>query len=128
MFEIIVSIILGLVGGFLSGFTGMSSVGIILAGLSLTKIIKDYKTIIGTVLYIIAFPITIASVWQFYKTKKINYFIGNILLVSFLVGSYLGTKILLNSDLKISEKTIKYITSAIAFIIGSYFFYSASIL
>lgn len=128
MFEIIVSVILGLVGGFLSGFTGMSSVGIILAGLSLTKIIKDYKTIVGTVLYIIVFPISIASVWEFYKTKKINYFIGNILLVSFLLGSYLGSKTILNSDLKISEKNIKYITSAIAFTIGSYFFYSASIL
>ena len=128
MFEIIVSIILGLFSGFLSGFTGISSAGIILAGLSLTKVIKYYKTLIGTMLYVVVFPITAGSVWQFYKTKKINYFIGNILLVSFLLGSYLGTKTILNADLKISEKTIKYITSVIAFTLGTYFFYSASIL
>ena len=128
MFEIVVPIILGLVAGFLSGFTGISSTGIILAGLSLTKIIKDYKTLIGTILYLSLFPITVGSVWEFYKTKKINYFIGNILLVSFFLGSYLGSKTILNSDLKISEKTIKYITSVIAFTLGTYFFYSASIL
>jgi len=128
MLDILIAIILGLTGGLLTGFTGISNVGIILAGLSITKIITDYKVIMGTVLYILMFPYTSGSVWHFYKNGKINFLIGNIIIVSMFLGSMVGTKIVLRSDLKISEKTIKYTTSAITFILSMYFFYSAYIL
>lgn len=128
MLDILITIALGVTSGIFTGFTGIGSTGIILAGLSLTKVIKDYKTIMGTMLYILMFPVTLGSTWEFYKVNKINFLIGNVLLVSSVIGTFLGSRIALNEDLKISEKTIKYVTSAVAFSIGSYFFYSASIL
>ena len=128
MYDLFIAALLGLTSGFFTGFTGISSAGIILAGLSLSQIIKDYKIIMGTILYLLLFPVTSGSVWEFYKAKKINFLIGNILLISSFIGAFLGSKIVLNADLKISEKTIKYTTSAIALTIGAYFFYSASIL
>jgi uncharacterized membrane protein YfcA len=128
MFAVFISIMLGLISGFFTGFTGISSAGIMLAGLSFTNVIKDYKTLIGTILYLLMFPITSGSAWEFYKLKKINFFIGNILLVSFFTGSFLGSQILLNSGYKISEKTIKYITSGIALFMFIYFFNAAYVL
>lgn len=126
--NIITAIALGLTGGVLTGFTGISNVGLVLAGLSITNIITDYKVIMGTVLYILMFPYTSGSVWHFYKNGKINFFIGNIIIVSMFLGSMIGTKLVLRSDLKISEKTIKYTTSVIAFTLSMYFFYSAYML
>lgn len=128
MLDILITIALGVTSGIFTGFTGIGSSGIILAGLSLTKVLKDYKTIMGTMLYILMFPVTLGSTWEFYKVNKINFLIGNVLLVSSVIGTFLGSRIALNEDLKISEKTIRYVTSAVALSIGSYFFYSASIL
>ena len=123
--DIIISGTLGLIGGFLSGFTGLTTTSIILAGLSISHVITDYKTILGTLLYVIAFPISIGSVWQFYKEKKINYFIGNIILVTMIIGSYFGTKVILTKKLNITPKTIKYISAFIAFFAGIYFLIEA---
>jgi uncharacterized membrane protein YfcA len=123
--DIIISGTLGLIGGFLSGFTGLTTTSIILTGLSISHVITDYKTILGTLLYVIAFPISIGSVWQFYKEKKINYFIGNIILVTMIIGSYFGTKVILTKELNITPKTIKYISASVAFFSGIYFFIDA---
>lgn len=72
------------------------------------------------------FPVTLGSVWEFYKVEKINFLIGNVLLISSIAGTFLGSRIALNDDFKLSIKTIQYVTSAVALTIGSYFFYSAS--
>jgi len=125
MNNIIILICLGSICGFFTGFTGISTTGLILAGLSLFNVISDYQTIMGTVLYILIFPVTIISAWQFYINKKINFFVGNILLVSMLVGLYFGSYLVLNSKFKINDKLIKYTTSFIALSMGIYFFISA---
>ena len=124
-FNIIFIILLGLITGVFTGFTGLSSMGLILMSLSVSHIIEDYISIIGTVLYVLMFPTTIAGVWEYYKQKKINFLVANLLLISLLVGSYIGAKITLSSKYKISEKSIKYTTSFIALSMGSYFFITA---
>jgi uncharacterized membrane protein YfcA len=80
--------------------------------------IGDYKTNLGTVLFVYLFPITIGSVYEFYKAKKINFKLGFILLFSIIIGSIIASKVVLNKENPLSEKTIKYITSAIGFFIG----------
>jgi len=125
LYNIIFTILLGLITGLFTGFTGLSAMGIVLMALAVTRIIEDYKTIIGTVLYILMFPTTVAGVWEYYKKGKINFVIGNLLLVTLLIGSYIGAKITLTEKFKISEKTIKYTTSFIALSMGIYFFISA---
>ena len=123
--SIIFTIGLGLIAGLLTGFTGLSAMGLVLMALTVSHIIEDYKTIIGTVLYVLMFPTTIAGVWEYYKKDKINFLVGNLLLISLLLGSYIGAKITLSSKYKISEKTIKYTTSFIGLSMGSYFFINA---
>ena len=85
----------------------------------------DYKTIIGTVLYVLLFPLSVGSVWEFHKVKKINFFVGNILLVTMIIGSYFGSKLVLDEHFQLTEKTIKYITAALTFILSIVFFIAA---
>ena len=119
--DIVVSVVLGLLCGFMSGFTGITPIGIILIGLLTSHFASDYKTLIGTLLYVIIFPISIGSVWLFYKNKKINFLLGNILIVTMIIGSFVGSKLILESGIKISDRFIKHVTGVIGIIVGLYF-------
>jgi uncharacterized membrane protein YfcA len=87
--------------------------------------IGDYKTILGTVLYVTLFPITIGAVIEFYRAKKINFVAGNLLLITVLIGSYIGSKLVLNDDYTLTEKKIKYISGVLALFSSGLFFNSA---
>jgi uncharacterized membrane protein YfcA len=123
MFVTVIEIIIGLFVGIILGITGLAATSIILLIMSLLKI-GDYKTILGSVLFIQLFPITIGSVYQFYKAKKIDFQLGFILLISVVIGSIIGSKLVLNKENPLSEKIIDYITSAVGFIIGISFLIS----
>jgi uncharacterized membrane protein YfcA len=124
LFDVVVICIIGIISGLLMGMTGILPLGYFLLALQYLDV-GDYKTIVGTVLYVILFPLSIGSVWEFYKAKKINLFVGNVLLITMIIGSYLGSKIVLDARYKLSEKTIKYLTSVLSFIAGFLFFISA---
>jgi len=123
--NIIITSLLGLLGGFLSGFTGLTTTSIILVGLATSHVITDYKTLLGTLLYVVAYPLSLGSVWEFYKQKKINFLLGNIIVVTMMIGSFIGTKIILSKNYHISTKFIKYISGIVSIIIGIYFFIDA---
>jgi len=50
---------------------------------------------------------------------------GYILLLSIITGGYFGSRLVVNEKIKLSKKTIKYITSILGFIIGILFLISA---
>ena len=124
MISIIIEIIIGLIAGLTLGITGIAPTGLILLALDFFKI-GDYKTNVGSILFLNLFPITAGSVYEFYHAKKINFALGFTLLFSILVGSFIGSKILLNKENNFSVKSIKYLTSIIGFIIGVCFLISA---
>jgi uncharacterized membrane protein YfcA len=123
MFVTVTEIIIGLFVGIILGITGLAATSIILLIMSLLKI-GDYKTNLGSVLFIQLFPITIGSIYEFYKAKKIDFQLSIILLISVVIGSMIGSKIVLNKENPLSEKIIDYITSAVGFIIGISFLIS----
>lgn len=125
MNQYIIELILGLVCGLFLGVTGIAPTGLILLALDYFSI-GNYITNLGTILFLNLFPITIGSVWEFYKAKEINFSMGLILLFSVVAGSYFGSKMVVgNKSNKLSTKTIKYITSLLGFIIGICFLFSA---
>jgi len=124
IFNTVIIIIIGLFFGIMMGMTGILPIGLLIIGLKYLNV-GDYKTVLGTVLYIILFPITIGSVWDFYNARKINYFVANILLVTLIIGSFLGSKFVLDERIQLSEKTIKYISAVITLIASILFFISA---
>ena len=87
--------------------------------------IGEYKKNLGAILLINLFPLTIGSIYEFYKSNSINYELGIILLVSVIIGSYLGSKTVVGSGFKFSIKQIKYITSGLGLCIFILFLNSA---
>ena len=125
MLDIISFIIIGLFAGGLTGITGVGINGIVLLLLSMSPFIKDYETIVGTMLYIVLYPVTLFAVIDYYKNKKINFLAGNLIVIGVLAGSFIGSKIALNQKFKMDEKSKKYLTAFIMFTLGSFFIHSA---
>lgn len=124
MNQYIIETILGLVSGLFLGITGIAPTGLILLALDYFKI-GNYITNLGTVLFLNLFPITLGSVWEFYKSDKINYSMGFLLLFTIIIGSYIGSKLVVGDKYKLTTKIIKYITSLLGFVIGITFLVSA---
>jgi uncharacterized membrane protein YfcA len=105
-----IEIFSGLLSGIVLSVTGISPFNLLILLLDYLKI-GDHVSNIGLVLFINLFPISIGGVYEFYKANKINYKLGLILLVSVIIGSYIGSKLILGKTTKLSVKTIKYITA-----------------
>ena len=124
MNQYIIEAILGLLSGIFLGITGILPVGVFLIILYYLNI-GDYRSNLGAILFLNLFPYTIGSIYEFYKTKKINYRLGWILLFSIIVGSYIGSKYVVGAGFKLSIKQIKYISAFVGLIMCILFFISA---
>ena len=124
MNQYIIELFLGLFCGLFLGITGIAPTGIILILLAYFKI-GEYKSNLGAILLLNMFPLTIGSIYDFYKSKSINFELGFILLFSVIVGSYLGSKTVVGNGYKLSIKQIKYITAYLGFVIFILFLNSA---
>ena len=124
MLNIIIICLIGIIIGIISGITGILFSGFAIILFKYLDV-GDYKTILGTVLYITLFPLTIGSVVEFYNAKKINFFVGNLLLITFIIGGYFGSKLVLDEKFKVTEKQIKYISAILSFFSAILFFLEA---
>jgi uncharacterized membrane protein YfcA len=124
MLNMIFICLIGIILGLISGSTGNLFTGFAVVLFKYLSV-GDYKTILGTVIYVLLFPLTIGSVWEFYKAKKINFLVGNITLISLIIGSFFGSKLVLNDNYKLSEKSIKYISAFFSFLGGGLFLFEA---
>ena len=124
MNQYIIEAILGLVSGIFLGITGILPIGIILIALDYLNI-GDYISNLGAILFLNLFPVTIGSIYEFYKSKKINFTLGWILLLSIVLGSYIGSKYIVGAGFKLSVKQIKYVSAILALIMMIVFFISA---
>ena len=124
MNQYIIEAILGLISGIFLGVTGILPIGIILIALDYLNI-GDYISNLGAILFINLFPVTVGSIYEFYKSNKINYSLGWILLLSIILGSYIGSKYIVGNGFKLSVKQIKYVSAILALIMMIVFFISA---
>ena len=124
MFNIILICLVGIIIGLISGVTSILFSGFAVLSLKYLDV-GDYKTILGTMLYVLLFPLSIGSALEFYKAKKINFFVGNLLLITLIIGGYFGSRLVLNDYYNLSEKKIKYLTAILSLFSSSLFFYEA---
>jgi uncharacterized membrane protein YfcA len=124
MREIILEFIFGLLSGLFLGVTGIAPTGLLLLIFEYFKI-GDYTSNLGALLFLNLFPISIGSVWDFYKAGKINYSMGWVVLLSIIIGSFISSKYVVGNKINLSKKTLKYITSLLGFFIFVLFFISA---
>ena len=124
MNQYIIEAIVGVICGVFLGITGILPAGIILIVLDYLNI-GDYISNLGAILFLNLFPFSIGSIYEFYKTKNINYELGWILVFSIIVGSYIGSKYIVGKGFKLSVKQIKYVSAILALIMMIVFFISA---
>ena len=124
MFQYIIEFVLGLVSGIFMGITGISGLPLLILSFDYFKI-DEYKKIVGAAMFVNLFPITIGSVWEFYKNKQIDFKMGWIVLLTTIIGSYLGSKFVVNGKNSLSYKSIKYISAGFSIITGTLFLISA---
>ena len=124
MNQYIIEAILGLICGVFLGITGILPAGIILIVLDYLNI-GDYISNLAAILFLNLFPFSIGSIYEFYKTKNINYELGWILVFSIIIGSYIGSKYVVGAGFKLSIKQIKYISAMVGLIMCILFLISA---
>jgi len=124
MNQLLIESVLGLLCGIFLGITGIVPTGIVLVALDLLNI-GDYKSNLGAILFLNLFPITIGSVYEFYKSKKINFSLGTILLLTIIIGAYFGSKLVVGDKNMLSTKMVKLITAYLSLFMGVVFLYSA---
>jgi uncharacterized membrane protein YfcA len=124
MNQFLIESISGLLCGLFLGVTGIPPTGLVLLALDMLKI-GDYKSNLGAILFLNLFPISIGSVYEFYKSKQINFSLGAILLLTIILGSFIGSKFVAGEKAILSTKAIKYITAYLSLFVGVSFLYSA---
>jgi uncharacterized membrane protein YfcA len=110
-------IIIGILSGIINGLTGLGHAGAILMGLTLSKTMSNYSTIIGTTLYSQLLPVVVFGVWEFYKRGQIDFYAGNILLVCLVFSVFIGAWL----KQFVSDKIAK-ITTAILLLLTAFKF------
>ncbi len=104
-YTIIVLIIVGLAAGILSGLVGVGG-GIIIVPSLIYFLGFSQKQAQGTSLGILLLPIGILAVMQYYKQGYINMHFVILVSLSFVVGSFFGSKLATTS---ISDEMLKKI-------------------
>ena len=110
-------IVIGIIAGIIAGSTGLAAAGAILLGLTFSGIISDHQTILGTTLYTLLPPTVIFGVWDYYRRGKVNFYYGNILIVTILFSTFIGaylTRI-------IPEKYLIFLTGCLLLVSGAMF-------
>jgi uncharacterized membrane protein YfcA len=124
MYQFVIKTVLGLISGLFLGITGILPIGLLLIALDILKI-GDYKSNLGAILFLNLFPITIGSIFDFYKANQINFSLGVILLASITFGSFIGSKYVVGEKNVFSVRGIKYITAYLSIFVGIVFLISA---
>ena len=89
MTEIVQFIILGLLGGVMSGLLGIG--GAIMIVPALVYIFGfDQKMAQGTTLALLIPPVGLLGVWQYYNAGNVNLKVAGIMCIGMFIGAYLG--------------------------------------
>lgn len=95
---------IGLVAGVLSSMVGIGGGTIIVPGLVIVLAMSQ-KMAQGTSLALMLPPIGVMAVVNYYKAGYVDFKVAAIICITFLIGSYFGSKIAIN----LPESTIKRI-------------------
>lgn len=106
-------LIIGLVAGMLSGMVGIGG-GIIIVPALVYFLGFTQHGAQGTTLFMFLIPIGILGVINYYKAGSVDFKTAGIMAITFVVGSYLGSK----WALKIDQQTLKRVFGVIVFLLS----------
>lgn len=111
---LIILLAVGLAAGFLSGMVGIGG-GIIIVPVLVYFLGFTQHQAQGTTLFTFLLPIGILGVMNYHKQGFIDYKTSLIIAVTFLFGSYFGSKLSISLD----QKAVKQIFGAIIILLGA---------
>lgn len=100
---LIILLIVGMTAGFLSSMVGIGG-GIVIVPALVMIFGMDQTKAQGTSLAMLLPPIGILGVWEYYKEGKVDLKIAAILCVTFILGSFLGGKVVMSLDKDLVKK------------------------
>lgn len=95
-------VVLGIAAGLLSSMVGIGG-GILIVPVLVFFFAMSQKMAQGTSLALLLPPVGIFAVINYYKAGYVDLKVAGILIVSFIIGSFLGSKVVLN----LPDATIK---------------------
>jgi uncharacterized protein len=113
MNTVYILLLIGLVAGFFSGLIGIGG-GVVIVPLLVYALNMNQIAAQGTTLFMFLMPVGILSVYNYYKAGQMDFKSAAIMAITFLVGSYFGSKTAVSVDAKI----IKQIFGAFMILIG----------
>ena len=113
MESILIILIIGIVAGMFSGFIGIGGGLIIVPALVYFFAMSQHQAQ-GTSLAMMLPPIGILAVYNYYKSGFVDFKIAGILCLSFIIGSFFGSKIAIS----LPADTVKRIFGVIIILVG----------
>ena len=101
MYKIIFGSIIGLIGGIIGSMFGMSGAFIIIPLLLLFGLCSNQLSAQGTTLCMLLPPISIFAAYNYYKKKHVDLKLSLILVIFYIIGTLIGSKLVLNMNEKI---------------------------
>jgi len=112
--QILLLLLTGLIAGMASGTLGIGGAIVVIPMLTFFLGLTQQQAQ-GTSLAIMSFPVFILAAWNYYKQGQVNIKFALIIVVAFIIGSYIGSSISVN----LPEKVLKKIFGAFLLIIGA---------
>lgn len=100
---IIVLLLVGLVAGMLSSMVGIGG-GVVIVPSLVLILGMSQKLAQGTSLAMMLPPIGVLAVMNYYKQGFVDFKVGALLCLTFVIGSYFGSKLVLGLDTALVKK------------------------
>jgi uncharacterized membrane protein YfcA len=80
-------VFIGLFAGFMGSSVGASGTNVLLPGLLISGIVKDYKTALGTSLFTILAPLSIGAVYVYWKDGRVQVTNSIVLMIAYFISA-----------------------------------------
>jgi len=94
--KILSSLLIGIICGPLSVYLGIGTFTMTTI-LSLSGLVKDFRTAVGTTLLTVTTPALIFPLYSYYKTNRIDFEVGIPLFIGYFAGTYIASTYFMDS-------------------------------
>jgi uncharacterized membrane protein YfcA len=120
MFPQFVSLILiGLIAGFMGSSVGAAGTTVLIPGLLLSGVTKNYKTALGTSLFTILAPLSIGAVYKFWEHGHVNISNALVMMIAYFLSATFTAIYVIDY---IPEKSLKLIYAIFLLLSSIYIF------
>ncbi len=110
---ILTLLVIGFAAGFMSSLVGIGG-GVVIVPALVIIFGLSQKMAQGTSLAMLSLPVAFIGAYNYYKEGQVNWKMALILAATFVIGGYLGSKVVLGLDSSIIKKIFAIFMIAIA--------------